>query len=444
MKVIYSQDAEESLLSCLMISSEKTLEVMGFIVASDFYDKKNQILYEIIVDLFCEGVKIDIITLKQKILDKGFDKLLTMSYIAGISNKVTTTVNTKKYAETIKDKSIRRQLLEAQRKNEDTIYNEDESINKVLAVSQDNIFKISPLKNKDDSIIAIIRSLEKLQDEYAKKYESGKKLIGYSTGIEKLDNIIDGLRPGHFWVVGGWHGTGKTSFALNIVNSVLSQGVGVSIITLEMSQVDITAKMIGIREDVSSMMIIKGINTLDVNERIESGKLFMASSNLEIHSEFELDKIKMQIRKDVYTKETKVVLIDYLQKISAGNIYEETPLASKASKELANLAQELQITIILLSQISNEAQKGNGAGAGFKGSGTIEASADLAIVLKRDKTNENPEDEVVPVKIIITKNKFGLDGTINYNMKLTSGRFFEYNFPIINKTEETSVDDLRF
>jgi len=157
----------------------------------------------------------------------------------------------------------------------------------------------------------------------------------------------------------------------------------------------------------------------EIAEKIFS---FLNQTNLEIHTEFDYEKIVMQIRKDVYTRSVKVVMVDYIQKITHGKVYEETPLMAKIAQGLSNLAQELKISILLLSQISNEAQKGSGAGAGYKGSGAIEASADLAIVLKRDKKSEAPQQEWVDMKIIITKNKFGFDGNFDSWLHLKSGQ----------------------
>jgi len=418
-----SIESEEILISCLLNSNSKYIELCDTIFAEDFYSTKCKLIFQAITDLFSKYGKYDIITIRQYAKDKKLE--VEASYIANLVSKEITIHNAGRYAETVKDKSIRRQLLTAQNENEQLIYSEGEDINSVLAKTQDSIFKISPLKIKNNKIETIIKDLQKLQEEYSKKYEEGKRIIGFSTGIKKVDFAIDGIRPGHFWVVGGWHGTGKTSFALNIVHELIEQDVEISIITLEMSQVDLAAKIIGIRHGMSSMKVIKGMLTEEEHDMIEEGKYFLNKSKMEIHTEFELEKIKLQIRKDVYTRGVKVVIIDYLQKIMDKKVFDETPLASKVSKELANLAQELKVSIIVLSQISNEAQKGQGAGAGFKGSGTIEASADLAIVLKREKNKEQEGEEIVPIKIIITKNKFGFDGTINYRMHLTSGKFLE-------------------
>ncbi len=415
---------EKSLLGALLLDKDAIYQIMDFIEHRDFSEVKHQIIYQTYFDLFVSGTQIDLVTLSSELENKNLlQQVGGRTYLVELTNSVFTSSHILEYATRIKDKSLRRQILEAQRKNEQIVKEEDKDINLVLAEAQNNIIAISPIKQKNDSISEAVKNLEALQEQYAQKYKDGKKFIGIPCGFEKIDNAIDGLRAGHFWIIGGWHGTGKTSLALNFIHSVLEQQIPCSIISLEMSPEDLTAKLIGIRHELSSSKIIKGIHDARTKDKIEEGKAFLKQTNLDIHTEFDLEKIKMQIRKDVYTRKVRVVLIDYLQKFTHEKIFEETPLMSKAAKELSNLAQELQITIIALSQISNETQKGQGAGAGFKGSGTIEASADLAIRIKRDKAQEDPNNEWVDVQVLITKNKFGFDGVVEAKMHLPSGKF---------------------
>ena len=130
----------------------------------------------------------------------------------------------------------------------------------------------------------------------------------------------------------------------------------------------------------------------------------------------------MTIRKDVFKRKIKMVVIDYIQNIIGNS--KEYDLITKVVTELQSLARELGITIIMVSQISNEAEKGQSAGAGFKGSGAIEAVSDLAIRLKRYKDKENLNDSCVPVDIIIAKNRHGFTGLISdYVMYLKINHF---------------------
>lgn len=420
-----NNEIEQMIIGCLLVNKDAIFKVIDFLNPDDFYFEKNAILYKVYLEMFNLNKKIDLITLIEELENKGFLNLITRSYLISCCDLIATTLNILDYALIIRDKSIRRKLLISQQQNEEEIYNETLDINQVLATTQNRIFEVSNTRARNDSVQFILNDLEKLQEEYSQKYEQGLKLIGYSSGIPKLDNIIDGLRPGHFWVIGGFRGSGKTAFALNIINTLLKYSVPVSIITLEMSQVDLIARLIGINKGLSAMKIIKGIHDDDEFKLIKSGKEFLDNKVLEVHQEYDLEKIKLLIRKDVYVKKVKVVMIDYIQKIMMSGLNEETALMSRISIQLANLAQELKITILLLSQVSNQSEAVRTPGGGFKGSGTIEEVADLAIRLRRNKETEDKESDSVPIKICITKNKYGFDGVFDYFIHLPTGIFSE-------------------
>lgn len=419
-------EAEQAVIAIIMYAREKDaiFKIIDILTPEDFSDRANKKIFAVILDLFNKGEGVDSITVKNALESRG-----ELGEVGGI-NYLLKTLETphfsnhiENYARIIIDKSLRRQLLNAQTINESVIYDEEREINSVIVETQNNIFQVNPTKKNKVGVRDILLDLSSMQEEYKQKYENGKKILGLSTGIQNIDSATEGIMPGNFWIIGGWHGTGKTSFALNIIHSLLEQTIPCSIISLEMSPVQILSKMMGIRHRVSSMKILKGNLDKELSENIQEAKYFFEQSPLTIHTEFDIQKIKMIIHKEVYLRNTKVILIDYLQKISSEKVWEETPLLSLASKELANIAQKLGVSIICISQISNEAKKGNGAGAGFKGSGTIEASADLAIVIRRNKQEEKPEDSIIPVIIDMTKNKYGFDGIIEYYMELSSGKF---------------------
>lgn len=422
---IQKQEAEMSVLGSLLLDNQSIFKVIDILTEQDFYHAKNRITYSAIIDLFKLGVPIDLLTVGNYLENKKLIEQVPHSYIVGLTNAVATASHIENYALIVKDQSIRRQLLEAQEKNTRTIYDTEKDIDSVLVETQKRIIDINNFRKLDDGAKSIIRELEDVQKVYEEKYAKGDKFVGIPCGIEKLDEIIDGLRPGHIWVVGAFTSTGKTQFALNLVNSVLEQGVPTSIISLEMSRVDLAARLIGIRQNVSSMKILKGKIDFELWKQIESHKDFISKAPLEIHTTyFDLEKIKMLIRKDVYSRQVKFVVVDYVQNILSEKGLREYDLMTQAAIDLQALARELQITIYLVSQISNEAEKGQGAGAGFKGTGALEAVADLAIRLKRDKKNEKEEDACVPIEIIVTKNRHGFTGKISeYFMYLKSGKF---------------------
>ncbi len=423
----YDETMERSVLGSLLLDKEAIYKVLDALEPADFYFEKHQTIYRVLLELFKAGREIDMVLIGQELEAQQLVKRIGgYAYLAELTNAVATSSNIEHYAEIVKSHSIRRQLLEAQQKNLSIIADHEKDIGTVLAETQGNIVKINAINKTDDSIKAILRELEEAQEAYSVRRENGQQYIGYRSGIDKIDQHIDGIRPGHIWVVGGWTSTGKTQFALNIVNSLLEQSVPTAIISLEMSRVDTLARLIGIRTNMSSMAVIKGRNDVQSAHQIESSKDFFHRSPLYVHTTFfDIEKIKMLIRKDVYTLGVKFVLVDYVQNIiSEEKAMREYDLLTQSAVALQAIARELGITIYIVSQISNESEKGNGAGAGFKGTGALEAVADLAIRLERDRKKEGADDLYVPVKITIFKNRHGYTGKIDsYCMWLKSGKY---------------------
>jgi len=423
-----SIEAEMSTLGSILLDELAIYKISTILTKDDFYSLKHQIVYEAVMDLFKSGIKIDLLTISEYLDNKKqIDQIGGRTYLASLYNATVTASNAFKYAQIVKDKAVRRNLLRAQELNLQTIYDESRDIDSVLAETHNRLIRVNNIKNQDDSAQSIIKELDSVQEQYAEKYAKGDKFLGFSCGLEKIDNIIDGMRPGHIWVVGAWTSTGKTQFALNIVNAVLEQKIPVSIVSLEMSRVDLAARMIGIRQNMSSMKVLRGKLDEETWKNIEKDKQFLYDSPLEIHTTyFDLEKIKMIIRKDVFLRGVKLVVLDYVQNIISERGKKEYDLLTQAAIDLQALAREIGVTIYLVSQISNESEKGGGAGAGFKGTGALEAVADLAIRLKRDKNKENPDDSAVKMQILITKNRHGFTGNIeDYFMYLKSGLFHQ-------------------
>ena len=417
MQTPYDEKIEKSLLGVLIVDPAKIYDILDYIEPQDFFIETHQEIYQAMLD---NPDKIDVVTLNKKIKEPQL--------LASLSQDFVTSSNIKEYADAIKDLSIRRQLLKTNSKNERIIGDDNKDIESVLALVQNSVLEIGLYKKQDDTATSAVEEVEDLQSVYEEKREHGQDLLGYSCGFPTIDEAIDGLRPHHVWIVGAFTSYGKTQVTLNIVNAVLNQGVPTAIISLEMSRVDMIARLIAIRTNINSRKILKGLVTPDEFEQIKSAKEFLKKSPLLLHTNyFDIEKIKYIIRKDHITNHTKVFVLDYLQNIRGDG--KEYDMITKAVIELQSLAREYNITLILVSQISNEAQKGQGAGAGFKGSGHIEAVADLAIRLKRDKKTEVVKDgkTVSPVKITvdIAKNRHGITGSSEFSLFLESGLFKE-------------------
>ena len=305
MQIPFNQEMEQHLLGSILIDKSAIYKIIDYIEVSDFYIEDHQKIYKAMLE---DPEAIDLITLKNK-TKKG-------KILAGLTNGVVTATNILEYAKIIKDNSIRRQLIKSNINNTKIIGDEEKEIETVLAEVQNSVLDVGLYKKHDDTSKTALLEVEQVQSLYEEKREMGQDLLGISCGFEKIDNAIDGLRPHHVWVVGGFTSFGKTFFALNILNAVISQGIPSAMISLEMSKVDMIARLIAIRTKINSNIILKGLVDTEKLKQINDAKDFLRVAPLLLHTDyFQLEKIRYIIRKDHITLGTKVFVIDYLQNI---------------------------------------------------------------------------------------------------------------------------------
>lgn len=266
-----------------------------------------------------------------------------------------------------------------------------------------------------------ITEYENLQKIYAEKIKNGIDLIGIDTGFEYLNKMIDGLRQGHLWVLGGYTNTGKTFMVLNIVANLIKQKKRIGFYSLEMSKVDIFGRLLGIMTGQNSLKLLKGISTNENKQVIENIKEEIKASKMFLYTELsDLDKIKLSMIRENMKNKVDLFVVDYIQLMQADGKSEYENM-KMAITEFQKLATQLKVSIIVLSQISNEAAKNrNSVVMGFKGSGDIGAAADLGIELLPDKedleedkeftSEENKMRYKADVKMVIKKNRHGMKG----------------------------------
>lgn len=290
------------------------------------------------------------------------------------------------------------------------------------------ITKISNQETTKNDIQSIVNKFEIKKAEYQQKKERGDKLIGTSTGYNKIDEIIDGIRPAHFWVIGGYTNYGKTTFALNIVANLIKQNKRVVFYSLEMEDTDIFAKLLGILSGDSGKSIMKGY--AKNNQEVENNIKEIINSKLSIHTGlFELSEILYSMQEEIINNPTTLFVVDFIQNMTVKNSKSEYETVTACALELQQCAKRLKVPIIALSQISNEGARNVSSVMSFKGSGAIASAADLAIEIginnktKEEWTEKKMKGEPVPMEIDVRKNRHGKTMLIDMMFDMHTGRF---------------------
>lgn len=250
-------------------------------------------------------------------------------------------------------------------------------------------------------------------------------LLGIPTGISKIDEATSGLRPGKIWVVGGYNAYGKTYFMTNMVNKVLSLGRRACVITLEMTKEDIISRLLSERLGIGIYELAKTVNKDIVEGELKRLEAYINSGKLIIiDSLYDIEGIKTKLRVVNANGSIDVLFVDFIQLMNDPNSKSTYESMRNVSVAMQTLTKELNCCTMLLSQISNEAQRdGSGPVFGFKGAGEIGQIADVAIRIVREE-NENGEmtDDYI---LDIVKNRSGRSGQVYCKITFPSGKITE-------------------
>lgn len=426
-----ANEAESNLIACIMLKPNEIFK-FPWLQRTHFSNPKYSEVFDTINNMLLSSKPIDTTTISEELRKKNSD-ISTMQLVDMMHNHSVSS-NASYHADSILKFHTLRRLTDVA----DNFYlkadRTDIATNDIISGALNDIVDIAQEvdKQNDETIASCIASLEdRTAVSIQKKIDGDDSLLGISCGFSKIDNVIDGLMPGHFWVVGGYTSSGKTFFALNILASVILQKKKSMFVSLEMTSQDIISRLTSILSGVSCREYIKG-NITDQKDidNIQEGFKTIREANLTIrHGSFE--RIKLAIIKEKMTHGLDVVFIDYLQLLRTG-INDANERLEMVSQDLQSLAKEYGVTIIALSQISNEHAKNfqNSDIIGFKGSGAIGASADIAIELVNpDKAPERQEKarNGVPytVEAAIKKNRHGPIGKVTMEFMPFVGKFIQ-------------------
>lgn len=387
-----SLEAEQTLIGCILNSTDKFIEADTILNSEDFYVDKHKKIYETIKKLCDNSVSVDTVTVVDNLKKKGIlEECGGITYLSNLETGAVNYSSIENYARIVKEKSDRRALVKAGSKLMEDAF-EKEDVKEAIEDAEKCIFNVSASKNitgpeRIDTI------LEKAFVKLEKRCKNGGGLVGISTGFKGIDDITGGLKPGELVIVAARPSMGKTAFALNIAQSA-SRTSSVIIFSLEMETESLLNRMISSSCMIKMNDIQSGTLTDDQFVRIMKRTSELGKRNLYIDDKSTmLSDIKALCRKQKLQKGLDVIVIDYLQLIrTTMKANQREQEVSYISKELKSLAKELNITVIALSQLSRAPEARNDHRpmlSDLRESGSIEQDADIIHFIYRDAYYNN-------------------------------------------------------
>ena len=444
----HSIEAEQAVLGCVIIDNLCQTEILSMLRPNDFYSEAHKSIFEAMGKVFNKNIPIDFITIVEELeRNKKIEGVGGVDYITFLSHVVPSAVNFKFYCEIVKSNSIRRMLIKGGQNIIEKAYS-NEDRNDVLSFAEAEVFSISE-KEETSALEHIGRTngaLKEVVDKFDKIAKNPDALRGIPTGFKDLDAMTNGLQNSDLILLAARPSVGKTSFAMNVMTNIARAGKTCAVFSLEMSKAQLAQRALCSVAKVPMGKALSGKMQADEWKRIwtatkqlENSKLFIDDSSMTTPAAL-LSKCRRLKAKE---GSLDVIMVDYLQlmKSERSNRESRQNEVSDISRNLKIAAKELNVPIIVLSQLSRDIEKREGHRpqlSDLRDSGAIEQDADIVMFLHNpEKYNDTPtQDEPGVVELILAKHRNGQTGSVKM-------RWIGQYTTFVNLDEKVKIEEIK-
>lgn len=418
-------EAEASILGALLLDKENLIKISDVLKPSDFYKESHALIYESILDLFEQHEPIDILSLGNRLSDKKqLDSIGGKAYLAELTASVPNSSHVESYANIIRKKATLRKLERAAAEISEFSFSESEDVSMLLDKAEQKLFAISQdsLKKNFTPIKNILTDTFNRIDELHKS--GGNAIRGVPSGLHSVDKLLSGFQKSDLIILAARPSLGKTTLALDIIRNVaIKAKTPVGIFSLEMSKEQLVDRLLAAEAgvDLWRMRTGKLSDKEDDDDFPRIGRAMGILSDAPIFIDDSPSANVMEIR----TKARRLkmehnlgfLVIDYLQLMDGrGKSENRVQEISEISRAIKQIARELDIPVLALSQLSRAVESRSPAIpklADLRESGSIEQDADIVMFIYRrakDKSRDCPDEEKHIAEIHIDKHRNGPTG----------------------------------
>jgi replicative DNA helicase len=425
-------DAEKSVLGAILLDASAMYLVMEFLRPEHFYIKAHRDIYESMISLFETQQPIDIVTLKNHLQSRGLGKKIGgTQYLTELLNSVATSAYVEFYGKIVKSHYMRRKLIEISSRTVEKAFAEEGDIKTLIDEVEGNIYALAQQHHYRE----FIPIKEVLSESFTRLEELAKNkdgIRGVPTGFTALDNKLAGMGKSNLLILAARPGVGKTTFALNIALHVaLKAKVTVGFFSLEMSKEELVDRLLVGHADIDAWRLKTGRLSDDDNRKLVEAMGELSETKIFIDDTPGASILEMRTKARRLKLEHNLgfLVVDYLQLADPGRKFESrTQEVSYISLGLKNLARELQIPVMALSQLSRAVeQRGDKKPvlADLRESGAIEQDADVVMfIYKEDDDSGLIDSNKRIVKLDIAKHRHGSTGNIDLLFRGDRVKFF--------------------
>ncbi len=416
-------EMEQSVLGAILLDNNvlsKALEVLAG--AEDFYKPAHRKIYDAMIDLYERNEPTDLLTLTENLRKSGLlNEIGGTDYLADLTDIVPTAANIRVHAKVVREKAILRKLITVAGEVGSLAFEDSEDIETLLDRVERMVLEISQERARK-SFLSMKTVINAGMETVARLYDNKSLITGVTTGYKDLDEKTAGLQPSDLIIVAGRPSMGKTALAMNIVQNAASDNdeAVVAVFSLEMNAEQLALRMLCSEAKVSGNKMRTGFLA-----QSDWPKLSAAAGRLHAASIF-IDDTASQTALDIRAKARRLkneqgrldlIVVDYLQLMSARGRVESRHLeVSEITRSLKQLAKELHVPVIAISQLSRKVEDREGKRpqlADLRESGSIEQDADLVIFVYREEFYDRDKPEAQgKAEIIIGKQRNGPTGVV--------------------------------
>lgn len=428
----HNLEAERSVLGAILVHNDAFNLAAQVIDGRDFYRDAHRRIFDKMVALSERGQAIDFVTLKEELGRAGeLDEVGGPAYIASLADGVPRATNVEYYSRIVKEKATLRNLIYAANKILTNAYEAEQESDLILDDAESAIFSVAEdrLKGGFVPMHALVReSFPKIETLFEQK----RLITGVPTGFIDLDEMTRGFQPGDLIIVAARPSMGKTSLVLNMSQYVAMQaGHNVGFFSLEMSKESLFLRLLTSEAQIDSHRLMSGAIGQKDYGRISHALETLSAMRLFIDDTANIGVLEMRAKARRLQAEhgLSLLAVDYIQLMAARGRFENRTLELAAiSRSLKGLAKELNVPIIVLSQLSRAPESRSDHRpqlSDLRESGALEQDADVVILIYRDDAyNRDPNNpEAGTAELLIAKQRNGPTGTVRLAFLKEQTRF---------------------
>ena len=433
----HSVEAEEYLLSCCLLDGNDTIArcFEGKLSASAFYVSANRIIYERLTELYNGGTAIDLAVLAEELkTSKQLDEIGGYAYLTQISGRIPTTAQAGYFIEKVRELYLLRELIKVATGAVENCYSYTGGLEEFIDKVEQDIFKVTQ-DRISDAAKSMKEPTREAMNVITKMMMKKGELTGVSSGFKDLDQFTFGFQKQEMIVLAARPSMGKTSLALNMAEAAAMPKRGTPVTTLvfslEMSAPQLALRMLCARARVNMKLLRDGLlskngeeqkNLVQAADEFSKSPIFIDDS-----SHLTIMELRAKSRRLHARQPLGFIIVDYLQLLSPTD--PKTPReqqVAEISRGLKALAKELDVPVLVLSQLNRSAEKENRTPklSDLRESGSIEQDADVVLMLARPKdADEKFQVAADSAELIVAKQRNGPVGELKLTFLRDITRF---------------------